>query len=655
MIGNQFRYSELPKSRYKVTASINGIKLDLKETSQGPIWVLKMNIIYQKLADELREQLCADENASGVQQFRNHLTTLTGFLIAIGKDENSRVGRELKSSFFVSVNTYLDMLNVSERTKADRRSHLNKWKIIAELVESKERGTANPLKSFNTALKESLIATNMSKAAFINSTGISKSVLSKWLCGAQPNQRSVAAIHRAENVLKLERGKLTNLIRASSTQDKTKVAVEIGFRKRLSESQKTPFILKSHEISDSLLNEWKDLFRYKTSVIVKLKRRDNAVWRLKPVEKCSVLSAEASIGKLASPSADMMWKLILKFLGFLRLPTSQEGYGLELHEVQTISWLAHADALNAFLEFVKSRSGGICHSTHKIMCVHVIGLLNPVTGYLGQQSKFMSKLSKNFLPSDLSWLEICDETTDVAKMWKKKANDQSRSPVEPIAALLALPYALGPIFRAIKQLDMEAYGMPSGGVIQACLKRDALLLSLLISNPLRVINLKIMTWSPDNAGNLYKDGDKSWRIRFNSNEIKTDKPYNVKVASWLVNRLEAYIEEYRDTILGSRDSKVLFVSSRESEAVKWEHLDVRVKVITKRLIPETPGFGAHAFRHLVATDWLTKNPNDFLTVAELLNDRIETVIKHYAHLKKDQSFDRYENYVLGVMGDNMSK
>lgn len=655
MIGNQFRYSELPKSRYKVTASINGIKLDLKETSLGPVWELRLNINYKNLADELQEQLCADDNASGIQQFRNHLTTLTGFLIAIGKDENSRVGRELKSSFIVSVNTYLDMLNVSERTKADRRSHLNKWKNIAELVESKERGAAKPLKSFNVALKESLIATNMSNAAFINSTGISKSVLSKWLSGAQPNQRTIAAIHRAENVLELERGKLTNLIRASNTQDKTKVATVIDFRKRLSESQKKPYILQAHEISDSLLKEWKDLFRYKTSVVVKLKRGSNAVWRLKPIDSCSVLSPEASIGKQASPTAHMMWKAILNFLGFLRLPTSQEGYGLEIHEVQSIAWFAHSEALNAYLEFVKNRSGGICHSKHKTICVDVIGLLNPVTGYLGQQPEFIHKISKNFLPSDMSWQGMCEDTTDAATMWKNMANDKSRLPEEPIAALLALPYVMDPIFRGIKQLDMEAYRMPSGGVVQACLKRDALLLSFLIYNPLRVINLKIMTWSPDNTGHLYKDGDKSWRLRFNSTEIKTDKPYNVKVASWLVNRLEDYLEEYRDVLLGSRNSNALFVSSKESAAVKWDALHVRIRVLTKRLIPETPGFSAHAFRHLVATDWLTKNPNDFITVAALLNDRIETVIAHYAHLKKDQSFDRYENYVVGVMGDNMSK
>jgi integrase len=63
------------------------------------------------------------------------------------------------------------------------------------------------------------------------------------------------------------------------------------------------------------------------------------------------------------------------------------------------------------------------------------------------------------------------------------------------------------------------------------------------------------------------------------------------------------------------------------------------------IFPGSPGFGAHAIRHLVATDWLRNNPGDFLTVAKVLNDRIETVIENYAHLSRDDSFIRYEEFL----------
>jgi integrase len=71
--------------------------------------------------------------------------------------------------------------------------------------------------------------------------------------------------------------------------------------------------------------------------------------------------------------------------------------------------------------------------------------------------------------------------------------------------------------------------------------------------------------------------------------------------------------------------------------------------LTKRLIPGSGGIRPHAFRHLVATDWLTRFPNDFLTVAELLNDSLEVVMKAYSHLKKDTAFSRYEEHVNRMM------
>ena len=655
MTGNQFRYNELPKSRYNVSATINGVKLDLKDTSLGLVWELRLNINYKNLVDELREQLCTNDNASGIQQFRNHLTTLTGFLNAIGKDEDSRVGHEIKSGYVASVNTYIDMLGLSERTKADRRSHLNRWKSIADAIESKARGIAQPLKSFNAALRDSLVASNMSKATLISNTGVSKSVLAQWLSGATPNQRSITAIHRAEKELGLNRGELTNRIKPNSNPFISSYSGEIDYRTRLAESIQNPFKLRPEEVSAELLKEWKDFFRYKTAVIVSLKRTERGVWRLKPIEKCAKTVQEVCINNLTSPSGSIMWASILNFLGFLRLPIDQEGYGLDLREVQTLAWFAHPDAINAYLDFIKSRSGGISHGGHNRICTQVLSLLKSDSGYLAQQPEFIKKLKTSLIPSGMTWEMMCAKTSEVAKVWKKQSKDKSRSTEEPIAALLALPYALDPIFRAIKQLDRNAAGMPSGGVAQARLKRDALLLAFLVSNPLRVLNFKIMTWLPDNTGNLYKDGSKSWRLRFNATDIKTDKPYNVKIANWLVNRLEAYIEEYRSTLLESHRSNYLFISSNASNGEIWDYLHRHIPRLTKKLIPETPGFGAHAFRHLVATDWLRKNPNDYLTVAELLNDRIGTVIKHYAHLKKDQSFDRYENYVVGVMGDNMSK
>jgi len=42
---------------------------------------------------------------------------------------------------------------------------------------------------------------------------------------------------------------------------------------------------------------------------------------------------------------------------------------------------------------------------------------------------------------------------------------------------------------------------------------------------------------------------------------------------------------------------------------------------------------AHAFRHIWATDWLKRHPDDFYTVAGKLNEEISTVLKVYGKLK----------------------
>ena len=59
----------------------------------------------------------------------------------------------------------------------------------------------------------------------------------------------------------------------------------------------------------------------------------------------------------------------------------------------------------------------------------------------------------------------------------------------------------------------------------------------------------------------------------------------------------------------------------------------RIKVLTSTYIESCPGFGPHAFRHVIATDHLRRNPGDYLNVATLLHDKLETVLKSYGHLR----------------------
>jgi hypothetical protein len=66
-----------------------------------------------------------------------------------------------------------------------------------------------------------------------------------------------------------------------------------------------------------------------------------------------------------------------------------------------------------------------------------------------------------------------------------------------------------------------------------------------------------------------------------------------------------------------------------------DSISVRFYVLTKLYLPETQGFRPHIIRHIIATDHLKRHPRDYLTVAHLLHDKLETVIKNYGHLTVD--------------------
>jgi integrase len=318
-------------------------------------------------------------------------------------------------------------------------------------------------------------------------------------------------------------------------------------------------------------------------------------------------------------------------------------------EAQTMAWFAVPQAVNGFLEFLTERSGGVEHGGHVIFASLASSLTHPVTGYLTQQPAFAKGLPNAFAPAE--WTTMCKETYALCAGWKRDARNLSRDPTAPIHRLLDLAEPLGPIFKAVETLDLAAASAPSGSLEEAIHKRDALLLSMLTANPLRNRNYVLMTWKDDNSGVLYRRQDGQWRIRFGADDFKNDKhsiekEYDAPLPRTLNARINEYLEEYRPRLIRVAP-EVSWVFPSSSGTI-WLALSRRVAKVTRRLIPETPGFGTHAFRHLVATDYLRKHPNDFLTVAILLHDTLETVLKAYAHLRQDESFEKFEAHLRAI-------
>ncbi|SOZ99786.1 Putative Site-specific recombinase XerD (fragment) [Cupriavidus taiwanensis] len=174
---------------------------------------------------------------------------------------------------------------------------------------------------------------------------------------------------------------------------------------------------------------------------------------------------------------------------------------------------------------------------------------------------------------------------------------------------------------------------------------------MLLANPLRLRNYIIMQHH-NGGGHLYARQDGQWRLRFIPSEFKNEhgaarSAYDAPLPLALSNRIVDYLTEYRPRLVQKHpNTPWVFPSSRSDNP--WRGLSNHVYKLTKRYIPETLGFAEHSFRHLVATDYLRKHPEDYLTVAQLLNDKLETVLREYAHLRHDDSFGRYERHLAAI-------
>lgn len=611
---------------------------------------------YSDLIEKLKQHFGisgeqSPESASPIQQSRNHISALNGFLTACGKTVESNIGAELGSQFDAQLRKYLDLIQVSSRTKRDRTTQLRMIRRIYYEMPTSHSGQKTPI-SLSSALRAAIAQTDLAPKTLAKEVGITPSTLRRWLHGAHLNQRGIPSLRRLEHALGLERDALVKL--AGSPEDARQSMSSQrrpAYRCRISEREPHGLTLPDSEMSALLREEWQGLFAYKTGGATHLERTRKGTWRLIPATTAGTVSELARRRNMVCPTADMFLEHLRCFLGVLfRLPISEGGIAWNSPPSQTLAWFAHPDALTLYLDWLTDRSDGLRHSGQRVFAQFAASLLRPITGYLWQQPNiFRQRLPESFRPADDdAWREMCKKSHSYLRTFLQTTIDVSRRPDEPISDLLALEQPLKPLLQAIDRLDAAAATCPPGSISEARHKRDALLLGLLVSNPLRLRTIASLTWSPDGHGSLRGSPTTGWRIALTPHQLKNGgsrrgQNYDVRVATWLQPRLEAYLEEFRNTLLNDKPSEYLLVSGREGKL--WEGIGARVRKLTEKLIPGSPGFGPHAIRHIVATDWLRRYPGEFMTVAELLNDQLETVMKNYAHLKRDDSFSRYEAHV----------
>ena len=182
--------------------------------------------------------------------------------------------------------------------------------------------------------------------------------------------------------------------------------------------------------------------------------------------------------------------------------------------------------------------------------------------------------------------------------------------------------------------------------------RDQLLLRLIVSNPLRSKNFRMMSWKADENLNLYRT-DKGWRIKFDPQDFKNENgaardPYNVEVSSALTSLIDIYMTEARPILLRGKSTEAVFVTSTGGRFGGSGISEVLEKLSRRYLrthYPEMTALRAHAFRHIVATSWLRSHPDQFRAVAMILHDTLATVLANYDHTRPEEGLRQWNDWL----------
>jgi integrase len=126
-----------------------------------------------------------------------------------------------------------------------------------------------------------------------------------------------------------------------------------------------------------------------------------------------------------------------------------------------------------------------------------------------------------------------------------------------------------------------------------------------------------------------------------------DGKYDVKLPEYVGDAIEHYLKEGRPYLAGANDNDFFLLPEKFANQTEYDRAGVpipvlkdrwnaeaigtRVRLVTRALRDGKPGFGPHAFRHIVATDYLKRFPGAYKLVADLLCDQLQTVIKEYGH------------------------
>lgn len=618
---------------------------------------------------QLLEAFCISFQAGGKAgvrspQERNVRAGLSAWLRCLNLSADSPIGAEFAESYPARLAEFERgelARGIGRATLRDRRYLLGRLR-----KRFLQHRTAYLPESFAGALDALLAKSTLTAKELGDRIGIPVYLLSLWRRGkATPSSRR-SDLAELERALDAEPGTLVSRLPRTQApaSERTPEPATTRYRERMQRLVAlNPYRLTYH--TTAFQEEWRQLFAYKTAELPTLQRQPQARWRAKS-ETLVKLAKPAWTSTLADgrrvPSAHKWFINLSHFLGWLTLPSSHGGRDLDVGEVQTLAWVVRADLVLDFLRWLSARSGGANSHTLGFLDT-VTSLIHPKTGYLMQQPVFRSRLPEAYRPAG-DWSAHCAEAfrqLKEARAVLQRSTVQTRDPEEAIASLLALRNPIKPLVDMLHTMEraMPAHTAP---LRRAEHQRDMLLAAMLLSNPLRISHFVFMRFAAGGASNLYRTHEGVWHLRFVYEAFKngdamskrkhggarSGSAYDVEVAPFVNPYLERYLAEGRPALLKGKESPFLFVGQKTGPAAPLMSLEVRLQHITSRYLVDSPGFRAQAVRHLVATAWLKAHPRDYVRVAHMLSDALETVLRVYGRLETGETLADWGEW-LGVI------
>jgi integrase len=609
---------------------------------------------------------------------KNHISALISFLAFWQVEKTAEPGAEFGADYEAKVSGYLSSVTNSG-TRYNNKSRLKTLKSHWDAIRSSTAQSNyhvfheacsyyfNEAKKRDPKLGYKLLATKLD-----SSKSTIRALATRTI---QPNHSSLDLIRLLEKELGAPEGALTLFVKReedSPLSRENKLRTE--YDNTIAALSRQPYALGEKKITEDLGNDFQLFFNFKTTISVYPFER-NEIWRLKPADRFSGTTQwvrKYCITEDEDPAKTQFAETGLKrfclyrnFFGALVKHVDQDGNHPYDSKNFRFVWLADKKLVEIVIGFFHSRMGQYTTTAEELINFSV-GLLLPKFGYVRQHREFGSQLPTPVEAS--AWEQWCDDQLKELKQFLadlKKGNHikRARDPKVRIKEYLDRDHPISVLYELQKNireyLDTHPLLSTTSRVV---LERDYLLIRLITVQPLRIGMFKIMTYRKDNSGNLYRSTDGRWAIRFKPEDFKNEtfieKPYDVPMNDESIGRdIVRFFDQIRPKF--KDDSDQVFVAypyDRKAKAkAKAEGKDKLINslansfmVRTRQFLKDSMGFRPHACRHIVATDFLKHNPGQFQVAADMLHDKVETVMKNYAHLTAADGHKFYQEYLAGV-------